>query len=145
MSSNQSQFGCSSLLVGLVFLAIAYAVGLGLLGGLEEEGSREWWHYVVPLPCGLIWFWFYLGNGSDVLGDVFVGLLKWLLVPVGGIWLMNWLTVNEQTAWLIGGGIAFLSFAAYCAYQVKEESSAAWIINTLASIVLGIIMLVRGM
>jgi len=50
---EKSEVGCGMAFFALMMLVVAYFVGLEALDGMTE-GPRQWWHYVVALPIGVI-------------------------------------------------------------------------------------------
>ena len=75
MDTDKPGEACGSLIVGLLLLAGAYIVGLDFLGD-----ERQWWHYLIALPLGLLWLWLVYWGG---LGAI----LKWIGVSGAGIFV----------------------------------------------------------
>jgi hypothetical protein len=132
MATQESDAGCGTVVGGLMVLALAYILGFSFLG---EE--RQWWHYLIALPLGLLWLWLVYSGGLE-------SILKWVGVSGIGILLLVWLVPRGLCFWLMGAGVGYLALGIFCAGQAKRGTSAPWAFNSLAALALGLVMLVWG-
>ena len=70
--SDEERWGCGGILYLLVVVGIFWFVGFSLLSEWSG-GSHAWWHYVVGVPVGVLFFWLISGGGWRWVAGPFVG------------------------------------------------------------------------
>jgi hypothetical protein len=131
--SDQERWGCGGILYLLVVVGICWFVGFSLLSEWSG-GSHAWWHYIVGVPVGVLFFWLISGGGW-----------RWVAGPfVGGVGMAYLLKVDAH-AWIIAGGGGYLLVAGILAYVARKKVSRAVAWNSVCIAILGIIVIIVGL
>ena len=111
MSDRSDHPGCGEslglILLTLLSLALGYAIAISAF-----EEPRRWWHYLVAVPVGLLfWAWFW---GSGTLLAPLAEWIQRLSLVVGvpalaiGAGLGLW---TYDPRWMVAAGLAFILVA----------------------------------
>jgi hypothetical protein len=121
-----------SLFAFVLFTLFFYVWGFSML-----PGRREWWHYLIALPLGLLLWWL-----NTV---VLPWLMKWFAALTIGVVSTIWFIDKGHFLWLSLAGLAMLGVGAFCRDEGEEDSSLAWAASAVEAKVMGWLMIGGGL